>query len=62
MEKLLEWVFGSVFSLKLTLKKPLDMLLRCCECLTRLPCLKSLSHLEILALSGSYMLKEIQDA
>nr|POE88534.1 putative disease resistance protein [Quercus suber] len=35
--------------------------LRCCECLTRLPRLKSVSQLEILDLSGSSMLKENQD-
>ncbi|XP_023870647.2 putative disease resistance protein At4g19050 [Quercus suber] len=35
--------------------------LRCCECLTRLPSLKSVSQLEILDLSGSSMLKENQD-
>ena len=35
--------------------------LRCCECLTRLPSLKSVSQLEILDLSGSSKLKENQD-
>uniref|UniRef100_A0A2N9EIH2 Disease resistance R13L4/SHOC-2-like LRR domain-containing protein n=1 Tax=Fagus sylvatica TaxID=28930 RepID=A0A2N9EIH2_FAGSY len=35
--------------------------LRYCECLTRLPSLKSLSKLQLLDLSGSPILKEIQD-